>query len=231
MITEREIVDQLTDSVGARVSLIVRESLSAVVQEEISKALAKALDEGRFYRSMNEEVLEGIGNIYSEIKSVKETLDADSSAESLGLLNESDSILDGIVKATEIATLKILDLLENMQREIGEIRSLVGSNGAMATEKLDGVEKSILNVMTELSFQDLTGQQVKRVIQSLKKVEDIVFGVYVSSEILKRSKEQSPEKDIAEIRERMKGLVEEAKGKKTAIDQGGVDSLLEQMGF
>ena len=231
MITEREIVDQLTDSVGARVSLIVRESLSAVVQEEISKALAKALDEGRFYRSMNEEVLEGIGNIYSEIKSVKETLDADSSAESLGLLNESDSILDGIVKATEIATLKILDLLENMQREIGEIRSLVGSNGAMAIEKLDGVEKSILNVMTELSFQDLTGQQVKRVIQSLKKVEDIVFGVYVSSEILKRSKEQSTEKDIAEIRERMKGLVEEAKGKKTAIDQGGVDSLLEQMGF
>ena len=230
MITEDAIVDQLTERVSGRVSIVVRETLSEIVQQEISIALTKALDHGQFYRTMNEEVIESIGTIYSEIKSVKSSLNADSSTESLSLLNESDSILDGIIKATEHATLKILDYLENMQQELNDLRSLIEPGGpAAANEKLDRLERVILNVMTELSFQDLTGQQVKRVIQSLKKVEDIVFNVYVTSAILKKSKEQSPEQDIAEIREKVKGLIDDAKGNKPAIDQEGVDSILAQL--
>jgi chemotaxis protein CheZ len=181
MITEESIVEHLTESVTGRVSDVVRETLGAIVQQEISTALAKALDQGQFYRTMNEEVIEGIGNIYSEIKAVKKSLNADSSKESLSLLNESDSILDGIIKATERATLKILDYLEHMQQEMSELRRLIEPGGTTAAnEKLDQMEGTILSVMTELSFQDLTGQQVKRVIQSLKKVEDIVFNVYVT---------------------------------------------------
>jgi chemotaxis protein CheZ len=211
---------------------VVKESLSAIVQQEISIALARALDQGQFYRTINEEVVGGIGNIYSEIKSVKMSLNADSSTESLGLLNESDSVLDGIIKATEQATLKILDHLENMQREMDELREIIDPCGAPeASGKLDNLEGMILTVMTELSFQDLTGQQVKRVIESLKKVEDIVFNVYVTSEILKKSKEHSPGEGIAEIREKVKGLIDDAKSQKTAFDQDGVDSLLDHMGF
>ncbi len=230
MITEAEIVDQLTESVTGRVSEIVKDSLSQIVQQEISIALAKALDQGQFYRTVNEEVIDGIGSIYSEILSVKKSLNADSSTESLSLLNESDSILDGIIKATERATLKILDCLEHMQQEMNELRKLVDHNVSVA-EKLDRLDRVILNVMTELSFQDLTGQQVKRVIESLKKVEDIVFNVYATSEILKKSKEQSPECGVAEIREKVKAFLGDAKSKKSMIDQEGVDSLLEQMGF
>jgi chemotaxis protein CheZ len=230
MITEDAIVDQLTERVSGRVTSVVKETLSEIVQQEISIALAKALDHGQFYRTMNEEVIESIGTIYSEIKSVKSSLNADSSTESLSLLNESDSILDGIIKATEHATLKILDYLENMQQELNDLRSIIEPGGpAAASGNLDRLERVILNVMTELSFQDLTGQQVKRVIQSLKKVEDIVFNVYVTSAVLKKSKEQSPEQGIAEIREKVKGLIDDAKGNKTAIDQEGVDSILAQL--
>jgi len=232
MITESDIIDQLTESVTGRVSVIVKESLSDIVQQEISRALTKALDQGQFYRTMNDEVIESIGNIYSEIKSVKKSLNEDSSVESLNLLNESDSILDGIIKVTEHATLQILDLLEHMQQEMDALRSMITPFGnAAANEKLDNLDKVVLNVMTELSFQDLTGQQVKRVIQSLKKVEEIVFNVYVTSEVLKKSKEQSPEQDIGEIREKMKDIIDSAKSQKTAIDQDGVDSLLGQLGF
>jgi chemotaxis protein CheZ len=83
--------------------------------------------------------------------------------------------------------------------------------------------------MTELSFQDLTGQQIRQVVQSLKKVENVVFDVYVTSEIMKKSREQSPDRDIEELREKAKDLLSDARAKKTAIDQDGVDSLLVQL--
>jgi len=45
MITEQAIVDQLTACVAERVTLVVRENLSGIVQQEVSAALAKALAE------------------------------------------------------------------------------------------------------------------------------------------------------------------------------------------
>jgi chemotaxis protein CheZ len=232
MITEMDIVEQLTQSVTGRVSLVIKESLSEIVQQEVSKALAKALSEGQFYRSMNSDVIEGIENIYSEISSVKKSLSVGCSKESLDLLSETDSVLDGIVKATEKATLNILDYLETMQEELSQIRKALDTNElGHSRENLDHLDSLLLDTMTELSFQDLTGQQIRRVVQSLKKVEEVVFDVYMTSEIMKKSKEQSPEKGVDELRERAKDLVIDAKSRKVGIDQDGVDSLLEQLGL
>jgi len=231
MITEADIVEQLTQSVTGRVSHIIKESLSDIVQQEVSKALAKALSEGQFYRTMNSDVIEGIENIYCEINSVKKSLSVGCSKESLELLSETDSVLDGIVKATEKATLKILDYLETMQEELSQIRKVFDTNDlGHYRENLDHLDSLLLDTMTELSFQDLTGQQIRRVVQSLKKVEEVVFDVYVTSEIMKKSKEQSPDKDVDELRERAKDLVIDAKSRKAVVDQDGVDSLLEQLG-
>jgi len=232
MITEQDIVEQLIDNITERVSSVVQQSLADIVQTEISKALNKALMEGQFYRSVNSDVIEGIGNIYSEIRAVKKSLIGSFSGESVYLLHQSDSILDGIIKSTESATLRILDHLEDLQEQISHVKSLIEANDiASARSKLDGMDGVILNTMTELSFQDLTGQQIKKVVQSLKKVEDIVFDVYVTSEVLKKSKELSPDKDIDQIREETKGLIDSFKHKKQNFDQNGVDSLLEEFGM
>jgi chemotaxis protein CheZ len=232
MITEADIVDQLTESVTGRVSGIIKESLADIVQTEISKALAKALTEGQFYRMMNKDVIDGIETIYSEISAVKQSLTADSSTDTLTLLGESDSILDSIINVTERATIQILDYLEEMQQEIRELRELADPQGKPSTEdRLGHLDRVILSIMTELSFQDLTAQQIRRVIRSLKNVEEIVFDLYVTSEALKKSKEQAPDQDIQEVRTRVKSLIGEAKDKRTIVDQGGVDALLEQLGL
>ncbi len=230
MITEKDIVDQLSETVSERVSNVIKESLSNLVESEISKALSRSLMEGHYYRSMSNEVIDGIDNIYSEIKSAKKSLAPHESAESVHLLQKSDSILDGIVKATEKATLTILDHLELMQSEISEIKCLGGleSNGPVR-ERLEKLDRTILDVMTELSFQDLTGQQIRRVVQSLKKVEEIVFNIYVTTEIIKKSKELSPEKDIDQLREETRCIIHSAQQQKNLIDQEGVDALLEQL--
>jgi len=232
MITEKDIVDQLINNVTERVSNVIQQSLSDIVQTEISKALNKALMEGQFYRSVNTDVIDGIGNIYSEIKAVKKSLVGSVPGESVYLLHQSDSILDGIIKATESATLKILDHLENLQEQINDVKRLIETEDkAAARSKLDNLDGIILDTMTELSFQDLTGQQIRRVVQSLKKVEEIVFDVYVTSEVLKKSKELSPDKDIDQIREETRDLIDSVKHEKQRIDQNGVDSLLEELGM
>ena len=232
MITEQAIVDQLTACVAERVTLVVRENLSGIVQQEVSTALAKALAEGQFYRTLNTEVIDGIENIYSEIKSVKQTLGAGLPQESIDAIMESDSILDQIMQMTEKATLKILEFLETMQEELREvIRAVKDQTESNLIAKLTRLDALILETMTELSFQDLTGQQIKRVVGSLKKVEDIVFSVYVTSEIMKKSKEQSPDKDVEEIKEQARDLASNAKNKKSFVDQEGVDKLLEQLGL
>jgi chemotaxis protein CheZ len=232
MITEQAIVDQLTACVAERVTLVVRENLSGIVQQEVSTALAKALAEGQFYRTLNTEVIDGIENIYGEIKSVKQTLGAGLPQESIDAIMESDSILDQIMQMTEKATLKILEFLETMQEELREvIRAVKDQTESNLIAKLTRLDALILETMTELSFQDLTGQQIKRVVGSLKKVEDIVFSVYVTSEIMKKSKEQSPDKDVEEIKEQARDLASNVKNKKSFVDQEGVDKLLEQLGM
>jgi chemotaxis protein CheZ len=230
--TEEAIIVQLTDCVSERVTSVIRESLSDIVQQEISKALSKALVEGQFYRTLNSEVIDGIENIYTEIKAVKRNVSAGLSHDSISALMESDTILDDIMRMTEKATLTILERLEEMQEGLRQAISMMGAGDYSSSKsKLEHMDRKIFDIMTELSFQDLTGQQIKRVIESLKKVEDIVFNVYVTSEIMKKSKEQSPDRDVNEIKEEAKDLASSARSKKGMIDQGGVDNLLAQLGL
>jgi chemotaxis protein CheZ len=232
MLTEQAILDQLTTSVSDKVTALIKENLSSMVQQEISIALAKALSEGQFYRTLNTEVIDGIEHIYSEIKSVKQTLGAGLPQDSMAFLSESDSILDEIMQMTEKATLKILEYLETMQDELRSIIQMFRDSGQDdCINKLNRLDTIILDIMTELSFQDLTGQQIKRVVGSLKKVEDIVFNVYVTSEIMKKSKEQSPHMDANEIKDQARDMASNVRIKKDFADQDGVDKLLEQLGI
>lgn len=232
MLEENEILDQMTNSVSERVSEKVRETLSLVIQDEITKALTRALNEGQFYRSLNSEVTDSLGTVYSEIRAVKQLIGRDSQTESSSLLMETDSILDNIVKATEHATLKIIDCLEEIQSEFKEMEGLLDrGDPATCKEKLNRMEGMVMDIMTELSFQDLTGQQIKKVIQLLKKIEEVSFDAYVTTEVLKKTREKAPDKSLDDIRRKTREIVQDARTQKDKIDQVGVDSLMEQLGM
>jgi chemotaxis protein CheZ len=229
---ESQILDLLSTNVSERVSAKVHESLSSIIQDEIAKALTRALQEGHFYRALNSQVTDSIETVYSEIRAVKRLISKEAHQDSAGLLGETDSILDGIVKSTEKATLRIMDLLEELQSEFKEMGSLLDrGEGAHCREKLRGLEEVVMSIMTELSFQDLTGQQIKKVIQLLKRIEELSFDAYVTSEVFKKSREQAPDKSIDDIREKSRAIVEDARTQKDRIDQEGVDSMLEQLGM
>jgi chemotaxis protein CheZ len=233
MITEKDIIETLTASVTQSLTHTIKDTLSELVQNEVSKALTKALFEGEFHRGVNQEVFTGIENIFCEISSFKKRIDASSSNSSHGLLDCSTSVLDNIINSTEKATLNILDYLDEMQLCIEQGRkSRQNGNGSYENiPTFDDLEQIITKIMTELSFQDLTGQQIRIVINSLKRVEELVYEVYLMAEALRKTKEKTPEKDIAELKEEASVLVTHLKEQAAVVDQNEVDSLFEQFGL
>ena len=85
--------------------------------------------------------------------------------------------------------------------------------------------------MTTLSFQDLTGQRIKRIIEAIKKVEQIVLDLYLSTGIQLKAREEAPDRDISDLEAEAKQKVSELKGPQTKIKQGDVDDLLAQLGL
>jgi chemotaxis protein CheZ len=98
-------------------------------------------------------------------------------------------------------------------------------------EMLNRLDRKVLDIMTELSFQDLTGQQIKKVIQLLKRIEEVSFDAYVTTEVFKKSREHAPDKSVDDIRQKTKEIVQDARAQKDRIDQEGVDGLMEQLGM
>jgi chemotaxis protein CheZ len=230
MVSEKEIVEQLITRVTEDVSRVIKENLSEIVQKEISKALANALFEGEFHRGVNSEVFTGIENIFAEITSFNKNLSATSHT-SVSLLDGSASMLDEIINSTERATLNILDHLDRMQLLVQDARCKVnGGNGLSEEIQLDNMESILTDIMTELSFQDLTGQQIRMIIKSLKRVEELVYEVYLTAEALRKTKEKSPHKDIEELKAEARGLVEGFRHKGN-MDQSEIDLMFEECGL
>jgi chemotaxis protein CheZ len=69
------------------------------------------------------------------------------------------------------------------------------------------------------------------VIKSLKRVEELVYEVYLTSEALRKTKEKSPHKDIEELKQEAKELVQDFKSKGRNIDQNEIDTIFGEYGF
>ena len=140
--------------------------------------------------------------------------------ETLGSLNVADPLfaelpdasarLQHVVKMTEDATHTTLDLVER-SREL-----LAGLPAEAGGPALDEVRRNLSEVALAQSYQDLTGQIIKRVVGVVDRVYDAVaaFGIDVRAE--------QREKD---------GLAGPAvKGVDThAVSQGDADDLLSQL--
>lgn len=234
-----EFIDILTEQVATSASEIITTS----IKNELMKALPKALKEGEIFRKVNQDMRKGLEEIYREIKQIKqmESMPSLAPKEANELLSEATDQLDEILRSTEEATVHILDIVEKHQEMInksGELVRQFRSGGATkeAVNKLlelqETHESDLVEIMTTLSFQDLTGQRIKRIIGALKKIESIVFDVYMSTGLIVKAHDQQPEKAMDEIERETQQKVTELKGpSRDAASQGDVDDLLAQLGL
>ncbi|MGC8720594.1 MAG: protein phosphatase CheZ [Thermodesulforhabdaceae bacterium] len=229
MDSEEQFLDKLACSIVAKMEPHIKEIVGKTVQEEVIKALKKALVDSEFYKGLSDDVMEGLGKIYAEIHATKSDVQLDSIiVGTMQTLDESQSALDHVLSITESSTLKIMDLIEWVQDKVRKLRLMVGTsdNSDELKNILNDIDRNLLEMLTLLSFQDVTGQKIKKVIEAFKKIEEIAFELYLSSEAFRKAKSEGFERSYGELRDEVKKQVEVLKKKKEIVDQNAIDEIL-----
>lgn len=232
------IIARLTDQVVGKVG----EAVTRAVQEELTNSLPRALREGEFFRKVNDDMRRGLQDIYKEIAAVKRETGpaAVAAGDADRLFSEASDQLDAILASTETATVQIMDIVEDFQENLARTTRLVdsfrsGGASRKAVEELAAMNaqanEQMIRIMTALSFQDLTGQRISRVVTALKHIERIVFEVYMSTGLLVKARDEQPERDMSEMQAEARQRVSALQGPQAGTSQNDVDDLLASLGL
>ncbi len=113
-------------------------------------------------KASDNDIYAGIKGIGDRIQQTKQDIRPEAKP---GVVQEATVELSEVVKSTEDATNKILDCADRIRAVISGV----------ADKKIqDDVFKEISSVMEACSFQDLTGQRIKKVTSTLQYVEETV---------------------------------------------------------
>lgn len=217
----------------------LRPTIAEILHEEIRRVLTKTFMEGDFYRKVNDDLQKSLKDIYEEIKTARKdtgTVGGDPNA----LITEASDQLDAVLRTTEQATIEIMETIEKLQEMQGAVAHIVRSleSGGVTREdriKLqevnDAFGNDLLQIMTTLSFQDLTGQRIKIIIDTIRKIESIVLDTYMSTGLMIKAREEEPQKEFEELKKDAQTKTGELKGPQEDASQGDVDDLLASLGL
>lgn len=243
------LVASILDRVVDQVTSDLKAGIARTIEQELSQNLSRMLVQGEFFKRLSDDLQKGLKDIYDEIATAKHETKPPSSAASMceapaenpdQWISEASDQLDAILKTTEQATVDIMEIVEphlDMQAEsathLADLAARLPDDPAvmalMARE--DKLGEDLMRIMTALSFQDLTGQRIKRIIAALKKIETIVFETYVAANLQIQARAAAPDRDLKEVAEEAKKKASELKGPQIAASQGSVDDLLAQLGL
>ena len=166
--------------------------------------------------------------------------------------------LEGIIETTAMAANKIMDNLENMQGQTNKMEEIFASlkDGKIQIlgEKkgldvqidaqtlrtifplIDYMDSSIHNYRSlisdsilQMSFQDLTGQRIKRTMNLISQMEEKLKNMIISFGIRLSEKEKNPDISNEELQRTVEEKVGELAGpqrKGQGLDQAEIDELL-----
>ncbi len=212
--------------------------------------MAEQRDESAVYKQLSTEMRQGLKNIYQQISSASSdqgTPVSDTDA----LFHEASDQLGEVLKATETAAVNIMEIVEkhlDLQTESAALLEAVRSGTAADTQTARLAEinnqlgDDLTTLLTILSFQDITGQRIKKVVEALNKIEKSVVELYVSSGLIMESAEKNPHKDVQTLQDEARKAVEdfrqnrrvssELKGPDAnGFSQNAIDDMLAQLGM
>lgn len=244
MTGNEDIVKDMMQEVSEKLVEGLKSSITEAVEKEIAKNLTASLLEGEFYRRVNDDLQSGLKQIYQEVKAARggkeiKCITADIDPEEL--FSETSDQLDAVLQTTEKAAVDIIDIVENLQEMQGSVAKIVKgfeSGGVTKADRRklkkinDTLGNDLSTIMVTLSFQDLTGQRIKIIINSIRQVEKIVREVMLSTGLMIRQREEEPEIDINELSENAKSeATSKLSGPSGDASQGDVDDLLASLGL
>ncbi len=167
--------------------------------------------------------------------------------------------LEGIIETTEQAANKIMDNLEAMQGDTETVAGIMSSFNSgvippddvtaeaagaqidsqtlvqmmphlnQMTEIADNNRSLIADTFVQMSFQDLTGQRIKRIMKLVREMESRLQKMIVSFGIRLAEKERNPEITESELAQAVADKETELAGPQKVgcgLDQAGIDELL-----
>ena len=116
------------------------------------------------------QLVKSIAKAKAEIAAIKHPM-----SEGDRLLDASNE-LDAIVQATEMATHNILEAAENIEKEAANLAGLCHEDQDViaSTERIVG---QVVRVLEASNFQDITGQRINKVVQTVRFIEQRVLAM------------------------------------------------------
>ncbi|MCK6418667.1 MAG: protein phosphatase CheZ [Alphaproteobacteria bacterium] len=82
--------------------------------------------------------------------------------------------LDAVVETTEKAANQILDAADRIASKLRDVQDW--SDETKRKEALDHIQEDIEQIFLACSFQDITGQRIRKTLENLKMIEDRIEG-------------------------------------------------------
>ena len=248
MISQEEVLERVLARVTEKVAESVRQTVVEAVQRELSSTMTKVMVESEFYRQVNEEMRTGLRDIYRDIANAAEGKEPPAKTDSghtQQLFSDAARQIEEIMQTTLRATENIMETAEKLldrQTEAAELMAglEVKAKSKDALKRLEQynaeLAEALTSIITELSFQDLTGQRLKKLVTAISAIRETVFDLYMSTGLMIKTKEENPEEDLDSIAENSRRKVEEIKNselKGPSLDssQQDVDDLLASLGL
>lgn len=232
----------------------IKPVLLETITEALQEDMQRTRQEKEFHKQLNEDMLQGLHNIYKEIAQVASGTKqggadeghVQSAEDATAIFHEASRQLEEIMTTTLQAADEIMSRAEAIQERQEQVSKLLSSlkaehshiGGDLDTlhTLLDNNTADVTSIVLALSFQDLTGQRIKKVVQALSSIHQIVVQTYVSAGLMIKKSEEEPGKDLQEIAKESKkaGATvtgSELKGPTMDSSQKDVDDLLAQLGF
>jgi chemotaxis protein CheZ len=151
------------------------ETIAEPLEKEVGRlAVLGSISTADKHLAMLRDELSGIGRLIAETRAEIAGLQASGSAHS-HLVCASDE-LDAVVGATERAAVEIMVAAERSQEAALRLRQTPGLT-PLALRDLDVIETAAVDVFMACSFQDLTGQRIRKVVGALSFIEKRVMAL------------------------------------------------------
>ncbi|OUS18722.1 hypothetical protein A9Q97_00465 [Rhodospirillales bacterium 47_12_T64] len=164
---------QLFESINELRSEITALKQSNAMQRQSSMELSQ---EERNYNDAEDvrieiaQMVRMIGKTKKEIAAIKHPDDVDDP------FAQSTNELDAIVMATETATNSILDANERIEATVNELSGLLHDDSDVQTA-CDKIANEVITILEASNFQDITGQRMTKIINTLRFIEDRIVSM------------------------------------------------------
>ncbi len=197
--------------------------------------VAKAITKGDFYREINLDLKGELGQLAFYIDKTRRNLQLlnPKIRESKDQVPEVAQGLASITKATEEATHKVLTIAEKVLEDrdavsghLSKLKDLVENNALQYIKEVENINEEnksdMIEILTALSFQDLTGQKIKKMEEAMLEIEKKILELLVSFGIQPEDKKETREQKVLEQMQKLKT---------DKLSQNLVDDILQGLGL